>query len=144
VTPLSRIVAVVVLTAIVAAAGGWAGIQYGLRQAHAHQGLDELIHSELNLSAEQDRRIEALEAEFATRREMLEQEMRAANRDLAAAIAAEHEYGPRAQSAIERFHMAERSLQEETVKHVLAMRTVMTPEQMSRFDQAIAKELTAD
>jgi hypothetical protein len=40
--------------------------------------------------------------------------------------------------------MAERSFQEETVKHVLAMRTVMTPEQMSRFDQAIAKELTAD
>ena len=143
--PLSRwMIGIVVLTALAAGEGGWAGIQYGLRQAHPSPGLDELLHSELNLSPEQDRRIEAMEAQFSARREALENEMRGANRDLAAAIAAEPVYGPRIQSAIERFHAAESALEEETIKHVLAMRTVLTPEQIARFDEAISAALTSD
>ena len=143
--PLARIVAAVLfLTAIAAAAGGWAGIRYALTEERSRTGLDEVIHRELNLAPEQNWRIEALETQFAARRAALEQDMRAANRDLAAAIAAEHVFGPRAQSAIERFHKAESALEEETVKHVLAMRTVLTPEQMRRFDEAISKSLTSD
>lgn len=132
------------LTALAAAGGGWAGIRYGLAQVHSNPGIDEVLHRELNLTADQNRRIESLEAQFAQRKAALDAEMRAANRELAQAIAAEHVYGPPAQSAIERFHEAERTLQEETVKHVLAMRSVLTPEQMRRFDDAISKALTSD
>jgi Spy/CpxP family protein refolding chaperone len=138
------VVIVALMTALAAAAGGWAGIQYGLRQTDLSPGLDELLHSELGLTADQERRIETLEEQFAVRRGALENEMRAANRDLAAAIEAEHVYGPRAQSAIDRFHTAEMALQEETIKHILAMRTVLTPEQTTRFDEAIATALTAN
>jgi Spy/CpxP family protein refolding chaperone len=106
--------------------------------------LDEILHTELGLTPDQEQRIEAMEAQFAFRREALENEMRAANRDLAAAIVGEHVYGPRAQSAIERFHAAESALQEETIKHVLAMRTVLTPEQVTRFDEAISTALISD
>jgi nickel and cobalt resistance protein CnrR len=134
----------IVLTAIAAAVGGWAGIRYGLTEDRPRIGLDEVIHRELNLTPEQNRKIETLEDQFAARRAALEQEMRAANRELAEAITAEHAYGPRAQSAIERFHKAESTLQEETVQHVLAMRTVLTNEQMRRFDEAISKSLTSD
>jgi Spy/CpxP family protein refolding chaperone len=142
---LSRMVTVVALmTGLAAAAGGWAGIQYGLRQAHPAPGLDELLHTELDLTEDQEQRIHVMEDEFAARRETLENEMRAANRDLAVAIAAEHVYGAQAQSAIARFHAAESALQEETIKHILAMRTVLTPEQMSRFDDAISQALTSD
>ena len=70
--------------------------------------------------------------------------MRAANSDLAAAMVAEPTYGTRARAAVERFHAAESSLQEETIKHVLSMRTVLTPEQITRFDEAIATALTSD
>lgn len=144
-TRLARmVVGVALLTALAAAAGGWAGIQYGLRQSFPNPGLDELLHTELGLAPDQEQRIEAMEAEFAARREALENEMRAANRELAAAITAEHVYGPGAQRAIERFHAAESGLQEETIKHVLAMRTVLTPEQVRRFDEAISAALTAD
>jgi nickel and cobalt resistance protein CnrR len=136
--------AVVFVTAVAAAAGGWAGIRYALNEQHSRVGLDEIVHRELNLSADQNQRIEALESTFAARRAVLEQEMRAANRDLAAAIAVEHVFGPRAQSGIERFHRAESALEEETVKHVLAMRTVLTREQMRRFDEAISNSLTSD
>ena len=138
------IIAVTLVTAIAAAAGGWAGVHYGLRETRSNLGLDDLLHHELNLSPDQDRRIEALESSFVTKRKTLEDEMRAANHDLAGAIVAEPDYGPRARSAIERFHAAERKLQEETVKHVLSMRTVLTPEQITRFDAAISKALTSD
>lgn len=144
-TSLARmVVGVGLLTAAAGAVGGWIGIQYGLSQTGPTPGLDEILHNELNLTAEQDQRIHELEAQFAIQRQTLEDEMRAANRALAAAIQAEHAYGPAAQSAIERFHTAERALQEETVKHILAMRTVLTPEQMTRFDEAISTALTSD
>lgn len=144
-TPLTRmVIGVVLLTALAAAAGGWAGVQYGLREASSGPGLDEFLHHELDLTADQEQRIEAMESEFATRREAFEDEMRAANRDLAAAIEADHVYGPRAQSAIERFHGAESALQEETIKHVFAMRTVLMPEQVTRFDEAVVTALTSD
>jgi Spy/CpxP family protein refolding chaperone len=138
------VLGVALLTALAAGAGGWIGIQYGLRASRAPAGLDEVLHRELNLTPEQDQRIHALEAEFAVRRMALEEEMRAANGDLAAAIAAEPTYGTRARTAIERFHAAESQLQELTVQHVLAMRTVLTPEQMTRFDEEVAKALTAN
>ena len=142
---LGRIVAAVTLfTALAAAVGGWAGVHYGLRETQSNLALDELLHHELNLTSDQNTRIEALEASFADTRKKLEDEMRAANRDLAQALLAEPEYGPRAQSAIARFHAAESGLQEETVKHVLAMRKVLTPEQITRFNDAIQKTLTAD
>ena len=138
------VIVVTLLTAIAAGAGGWAGVHYGLRDMRSNLSLDELLHHELNLTAEQDRRIEAIESNFASTRKALEDEMRAANRDLASAIMAEPNYGARAQGAIGRFHAAEMKLQEETVKHVLEMRTVLTPEQITRFDAAINKALTAD
>ena len=138
------VVGVALRTALAAGAGGWIGIQYGLRASRSPPSLDEVLHRELNLTTEQDQRIHAMEAEFAVRRMALEEEMRAANRDLAAAIAAEPTYGVRARTAIERFHAAESQLQELTVQHVLAMRTVLTPEQMTRFDEEVAKALTAN
>ena len=144
-TSLRRtIVGVALVTALAAAAGGWAGIHYGLQQRPANAGLDDLLHHELNLTAAQNQRIEALEAEFAAKRTTFEAEMRAASADLAMAIREDPVYGPRAQMAIERFHAAESALQEETVKHVLSMRTVLTPDQIQRFDDAISKALTSE
>lgn len=138
------VIGLVLLTAVAGAVGGWAGIQYGSTLGRSSPGLDEIIHNELNLSPEQDQRIHELEAQFATHRAELEEKMRGANRDLAAALRTDRAYGPAAKSAIERFHTAEIALQEETIKHVLSMRTILTPEQMVRFDEAISAALTSD
>ena len=142
--PTRLIAGTVIVTALAAAVGGWVGIQYGLNETHTVGGLDEVIHQNLNLSAEQERRIADLESRFAAQRQSLEDEMKVANRELADAILAEHTYGPRATHAIERFHGAMGTLQEETVKHILAMRAVLTPEQASRFDQTVSKALAPD
>ena len=74
----------------------------------------------------------------------LQAEMRAANADLAKAIAANHAYTPQVQAAVDRFHRAMGELQKETILHVLAMRAVLTPQQAAKFDETVAKSLTED
>lgn len=143
-TAVTRTVWIVVLVTILAAAvGGWAGVQYGLHKARA-PNLDEFLHHELGLTAEQEHRIADLESDFAVRRKVLDHEMQAANRELASSILAEHAYGAGAKAAVERFHRAAASLQEATIIHVLAMRAVLTPEQAGRFDAVISGALTSD
>ena len=143
--PGARIgIIMVVLTIVAAAFGGWFGVHYGLAHPTSRSNLDELLHDELNLTAAQNAKIEALETAFAARRKVLEDEMRAANGDLAAAIEDGHAYNDRARQAIDRFHDAMRTLQEETVKHVLAMRAVLTPGQAKAFDATIHRELVAN
>ena len=101
-----------------------------------------LLHQRLTLDADQETRIHALEAAFATRREALEAEMRADNERLAAAIAAEHGYGPQVGQAVDRTHHVMGALQKETLQHIFAMRAVLRPDQARQFDAAIVKALT--
>jgi hypothetical protein len=138
------VIGVVALTMLVAVLGGWLGVRYGLREAHPAPGLDEVLHHDLHLTTEQERRLAVLESRFAARRKSLEADMRAANRDLAAAIMAEHQYGPLAEKAIDRFHMAMKTLQEETIVHILAMRAVLRPDQAQQFDRTVSQVLTSD
>lgn len=101
-----------------------------------------LIHKELKLDAEQERRIHALEDAFARRRAAMEAEMRADNAHLAQAIAAEHGYGPKVSEAVDRSHHVMGLLQKETLKHIFAMRAVLRPDQAAQFDVAVVKSLT--
>lgn len=106
--------------------------------------LHELLHDELDLDAGQLARIEGLEKQFAIRKRALELELRADNARLAAAIEAEHGYGPRVTAEIDRSHQAMGELQKETLSHIFAMRAVLRPDQAEKFDRAVVKALTAD
>jgi hypothetical protein len=133
------------ITGALAFVAGLGGVGLGralfdTRQPNLHQ----MLHGELHLNAEQMNRVDALERDFAPRRRALELEMRAANAELASAIREEHGYGPRVTAAVERFHVAMGRLQSETLRHVFAMREVMTPEQQARFDDAVAAALIAE
>ena len=144
-TPVVRATLLAVLLAALAGAvGGWAGIQYGLKPAGHAQGLDAVLHHQLELSPDQENRIHVVEAEFAAARKTLEAEMHRANRDLATALQNEHTYGPAAQQAIEKIHQAMGKLQEQTVIHILAMRAELTPQQAERFDRTVREVLTSD
>lgn len=134
-----------IVTAFVAFAAGLGGVWVGMHAFHqSTPGLHDIVHERLDLTAEQLGRIETIEADFATRRQALELEMRAANADLAAAIRAEHGYGPGVTAAIERFHHAMGELQSETIRHVFEMREVLTPDQQTIFDSTIVESLTAE
>lgn len=139
-----RAVLVTMLLSLVAAAiGGWAGVRLGLVQEGPPAGLHQIVHRDLQLDPAQQVAIERLETDFARRRTGWEADMRAANAELAAAIASEHAETPRVQAAIDRFHAAMGALQKATVAHVLAMRAVLKPQQTERFDREVEKALTS-
>ncbi|PZO52820.1 MAG: heavy metal resistance protein [Alphaproteobacteria bacterium] len=142
-TPARRAIIVSIVIAFLAGLGGVGLGQLIFAPKHA-PSLHELLHHDLDLSAEQSRRIEVLERDFAARRQALELEMRAANAELAAAMREEHVYGPRVTAAVERFHHAMGELQSETMQHVFAMREVLTPAQRTRFDDIVGSALTAE
>lgn len=136
--------ALVILTFAVAVVGGWLGVRLGQREVTSNLGLDQVLHHDLSLTKEQERRLEALEARFATQRASLESEMRAANRELAQAIVTNHQMSPAVEQAIDHFHVAMRQLQELTTAHVLSMREELTPPQAAIFDRSVVRILNAD
>lgn len=104
--------------------------------------LHALLHDRLDLDAGQERALERLEAQFAVRRQALEHEMRAENRALADAIAAEHGDGPRVAAAVDASHRAMGELQKATIAHIFAMRALLRPDQAAAFDAGVTKALT--
>ena len=127
-----------------AIAGVWVGQAVLVPRPAAGSELHALLHDQLNLDPAQHAKLDALEAQFAVRRKALELEMRADNARLAAAIEAEHGYGPQVSSAIDQSHMAMGELQKETLEHVFAMRELLRPDQTAKFDGAVVKALTDD
>lgn len=136
------------LLAIVVFLAALAGVLIGRsisdQRPQQPNALHELLHDELNLDAGQVALIEEVERRFAIRRRELELELRADNARLAAAIEAEHGYGPRVTAEIDRSHRAMGELQKETMSHIFAMRAVLRPDQAQKFDRAVVKALTAD
>ncbi len=141
----TRRVLLLALIAFVAALGGVAAGRFLLPATPAPGGeLHMLLHSGLDLDAEQHARIEALEQQFALRKQALEMGLRADNARLAAAIEAEHSAGPQVREAVDHIHIAMGEMQKETLAHVFAMRAALRPDQAAKFDKAVVKALTAE
>lgn len=135
----------VALIAFAAAVAGVLATRWFMPAPHSHGSeLHALLHDGLDLDAAQQAKLDALERQFALRRQALEMELRADNARLAAAIEAEHAAGPRVREAVDRIHVAMGELQKETLAHVFAMRAILRPDQAARFDKAVVKALTAE
>ena len=134
------------ITAVVAAlAGGaatWASASW-LQSSRSEPTLHAAIHGQLALTSDQERRIDAIEADFAEERAALEAELRAANRELVTAISANQGDTPEVQAAVDHFHVAMGDLQKATLRHIFEMRAVLTPEQAADFDAAVVESLQA-
>lgn len=144
-TTVRTLLAVVLLTIVAAGAGVWVGMGVGDSRGHRHSGsLDEILHHEIGLTQDQEKRIASLESKFALDRKDLEAQMRAANLELARALERERAYGEAAKSAISHFHDAMAKLQELTILHVLEMRAVLSSEQAERFDKTVRDALSAE
>ncbi len=135
---------VVALVFVAAVAGVVLGRQVLPPKLHAGSELHTVLHDQLSLDDNQERRLHELERSFAVRRRALEQEMRAENAQLAEAIAVEHGNGPRVAAAVDASHRTMGTLQKETLAHIFAMRALLRPDQAARFDAAVTKALTED
>lgn len=137
-------VAMLLVTAVAGGLAGWAGAEYGLHRGVQQDDLDAVLHHDLGLTSDQESQIAKLESSFTKDRLTYQTEMQAANRELARALTAPSPDNPDIESAIQRFHIAMAALQVRTVKHVLAMRSVLTPQQAKVFDATIHKTLGAN
>ena len=143
--PVVRTAVVTVVLAVFAGlVGAWTGARYIAGARADSAPLHALLHNELDLTTEQERRLETAEVRFAERRRVLEAEIRKANAELAAAIRTSDRYGPEVQAAIDHFHRAMGDLQKETILHVFEMRAMLTPEQAAEFDEKVARALTQE
>ena len=127
---------------VAAAAGAIAGRKFASAPKPAETQLHTLLHRQFDLSQEQHRKLDEIEAHYAIRRAELEAEMRTDNARLAAAISAEKGYGPRVTAAIDHSHQLMGELQKTTLEHVFEMRSVLTPEQAATFDRTVVNALT--
>jgi nickel and cobalt resistance protein CnrR len=141
---LRRLLVLAAVAFLAALAGVLIGRGLSQRAPEQSSALHELLHEELGLDAQQLVQIEQLEATFAARRGALEAEIRAENARLAAAIQAERGYGPRVTAEIERSHQIMGELQKATLEHIFAMRTVLRPDQVEKFDGAVVRALTTE
>lgn len=139
---LGRYLLVAIIAATVAIGASWAARGLMAADDPAGSELHRFVQEQLDLDLAQEAKVEALEAQFATRRTELEAKLRAANGELAQAMASEHQYGPRVAAAVDHAHMAMGDLQKATLEHVFAMRALMRPDQAVRFDRAVGKALT--
>lgn len=105
-------------------------------------GLHQFVHDELELSAEQSSKLDALEARYAIQKAELEASLRASNARLAEAMEAEHDYGPAVSAAIDDVHEKMGAQQKATVRHVFDMRELLSPEQQEQFDRQVSEALT--
>jgi Spy/CpxP family protein refolding chaperone len=140
--PRARIVLVIVIAFLAALAGVAAGRLLFPAPEPSETELHAFLHRQLDLTADQQAKLEKIEADFATRRNAIETGMRSDNSRLAEAIAAEQGYGPRVSAAIDHSHMLMGDLQKVTLEHIFAMRAVLRPDQKNKFDRAVVKALT--
>lgn len=138
-----RAIIIAVIGFLAAVAGVFIGRALTTQDKPVENELHALLHDQLQLDAGQRGRIAAIEKSFAMRRQALELELRADNARLADAIEAEHGYGPQVRAAVNRSHQTMGQLQNETLEHIFAMRGVLRPDQVTRFDDAVVKALTA-
>jgi Spy/CpxP family protein refolding chaperone len=136
--------AMLLVTALAGGLAGWAGVEYGLHRVRAQDDLDAVLHRDLHLTDDQKARIAKLESNFAVERSAYRTEMRAANKQLALALTQGNPDQSEIEHAIHRFHTAMAAFQMRTVKHVLAMRSILTPQQAKIFDSTVYKTLGAD
>lgn len=99
----------------------------------------EWIHKQLNLTAEQDKTLEPIEAQFERRKRELLGQIQSANDELARVIKEDQVYSSRVSAAIEKIRRAQGELQEATLQHVFSMRAMLTREQYQKL-----LDLTAD
>ena len=135
-----------VLAVLLAALAGCLGALAADRWSNndAEGSLHQFVHDELSLAADQEQRLDALEARFAVEQARLEASARAANAQLAQAMETEHEYGPEVSAAIDEVHARMGDLQKATVRHVFDMREILDPDQQLQFDRKVSAALTRD
>ncbi|GGE39138.1 hypothetical protein GCM10011367_11960 [Marinicauda pacifica] len=130
------------VAAVLGLAGGLIGVWLGIGLGSGGQEGDNfhaLVHEELELDAEQDTRIDEIEARFAAIRDAKEAELREAREAIGEALLRDKALSEDVTAATARYHDAMVELQLATLDHLLAMRAELSPEQAQEFDDILGR-----
>jgi Spy/CpxP family protein refolding chaperone len=141
-----NLVITLAVAAVAGFVGAWAGAE-GLHRSREQTSLlresvHEMVHQGLELTPQQRREIDAVEARYTKRRNDLRVQISRANLELASAMSEEMAFGPQAQTAIDHLQNSVGDLQSSTVLYVLEIRDVLTPEQRVIYDRKVVEALT--
>lgn len=93
----------------------------------------EWLHDQLNLTPEQKKAFEPIEARFHEEYQRANAQLLEANRELARTLGQTKEFSPEVAAAIEKVHHRMGELQKLSIQHIFEMKTVLTPEQFERL-----------
>ena len=128
--------------ALVAAAAGWLTVRATKSPGeHSHADAHGWVHQQLNLTAEQETKLEPIEKKFDQERRQCAETVRLANMELAQALVDYKTRSSKADAAIAKIHEAQGQLQRATIQHVFEMQPVLTPEQYEKLLKLTANAL---
>jgi Spy/CpxP family protein refolding chaperone len=142
------------ITVVLAGAAAYAGTRLGAQHLTQQpqeaprtrlllrDSVDQMVHHDLKLTADQTRRIDDIENRYAHKRNALRAQITSANAELGEALANEMALGTAAQRALEHLQGAMGELQKQTILYVLEVRAVLTPQQQQVLDQKVFESLT--
>ncbi|VAV92915.1 hypothetical protein MNBD_ALPHA06-1833 [hydrothermal vent metagenome] len=132
---------VIVLALIAGLAGVWIGKTLFLAAPNDSADLHAEVHNSLNLSRQQDREISVIEKDFAKQKQVLEEKLKAANGSLTDAIQKDRELSAEVKLAGDEYLKVLGELQNETLRHIFSMRSVLNEQQAKQFDVIVIRSL---
>ena len=141
--PALRIVALLLAVAGVAFLTCWLNGRVTHHRARESSEAHVWIHTQLGITAEQEKALEPIEERFAEKKKHYAELIRIANKELAQAIVEDRSDSPRVSAAVERIHHAMGELQKLTLQHIFEMKPMLTPQQYEKLLQLTAEALSA-
>lgn len=99
------------------------------------------LHKQLNITKEQDEKLETIESDYQKRKLRLEETIRLANMELADAISKNPSFSSEVQQAVDKIHTAMGELQKASLEHLFQMQPILTSEQNEKLTELITEAL---
>lgn len=140
---LGKLALLLVLVAVVAATACWTTSHLLVQQAPRPNDFHHWLHTQLGITADQDKALDQEEEHFAAQRKELVATIRKDNAELAAAMAQDRECSSRVQAAVEKIHHAQSALEEATLEHIFAMKPILSAEQFDKLLKLTSEALNS-
>jgi nickel and cobalt resistance protein CnrR len=108
---------------------------------HEDSDLHRMLHEAVPLDGREQAVLDEKERAFAARRGEIETQLRAANANLASAIASDPRWSPKVEAATRQVEQAAANLQRATLVHVFEMRDGLDPEHRAAYDKVLIDAL---
>jgi Spy/CpxP family protein refolding chaperone len=130
---LGKLALLLALVAIVAASACWATSHFLSQNPPPQTDYHHWLHTQLGITAEQDKALDKEEERFAAQRKELVAMIQQDNTELAKAMMEDKEFSPRVVAAVEKIHHGQSELEKATLEHIFAMKPILSAEQFDKL-----------